>query len=85
MSSPRCYRVTLWEAIPGLAGMLSNSLSRGSQEFPDRTAAEECAMIAVSQGVARADLFAVFSRSSRKLGHYTQAVPGVPSGNWWPA
>lgn len=68
-----------------LAGMLSSSLARPSQEFETRAAAEECAMIAVSQGIARADVLAVYKRTTRKLGHYTQAVPGVPSGNWWPA
>lgn len=79
------FRVTFWETIPGLPGMLQSSLTRGSEEFSTRADAEESATVAVSKGTARADILAVYKRSTRKLGHFTQAAPNVPSGIWWPA
>ena len=84
MSSPLCYRVTFWEALPGLSGLLSSSLVHGSQEHETHAAAEEAAILGVQKGAARADLLAVYRRSSRRLGSYSQGAPGL-SAAWWPA
>lgn len=68
-----------------LAGMLSSSLIHGSQEFSDREAAELAAIAGVSAGAARADISAVYRRSSRRLGSYSPGSPSALSAVWWPA
>lgn len=68
-----------------LAGMLSSSLTHGSQEFATREAAEEAAILGVSKGSARADISAVYRRSSRRLGSYSPGSPSALSAIWRPA
>ena len=85
MTAPSCYRVTFWDRLPGLDGLLSSSLVHGSQEHETRAAAEDAAILGVSKGAARADILAVYRRSSRRLGSYSPGSPAAVSAVWWPA
>lgn len=87
MSAPRCYRVTFWENLPGMPGFLTSSLLHGSAEYPTRDAAELGALGAFGSPAppAAADISAVYRRSTRRLGRYASAVPGMPAARWYPA
>ncbi len=93
MTAPRCYRVTFWDRlirpergapIDGFE-FLTSSLQHGSQEHSTRDAAEEAAILGVSKGAARADILAVYRRSTRRLGSYSPGSPAAVSAVWWPA
>jgi hypothetical protein len=61
--------------------MLSSSLTHGSREFEAREAAEEAAEAFAKNSLGAAELSAVYRRSVRRLGRYTQGAPGV-SAAW---
>ena len=94
MTAPRCFRVTFWDHLPHTIGspttvdgfaFLSSSLLHGSQEHETRAAAEDAAILGVSKGAARADILAVYRRSTRRLGSYSPGSPAAVSAVWWPA
>lgn len=83
MSAPRCYRLTFWDALPGMPGYLTTSLVHGSREFPTRQEAENFAVESFAKSPAYlVDLSAVYRRSTRLLGKFSQGAPGTPSAVW---